>query len=77
MLRVEGEAGNFAVRLLKKPRYVVEEKCTGCGTCAEYCPILIKDESPPVILLIQITASSSTRMSAGSASRYAVPKPSI
>ena len=44
MLRVEGEAGNFAVRLLKKPRYVVEEKCTGCGTCAEYCPILIKDE---------------------------------
>ena len=44
VLRVEGKAGNFAVRLLKKPRYVVEEKCTGCGTCAEYCPILIKDE---------------------------------
>jgi len=44
VLRVEGEAGNFTVRLLKKPRYVVEEKCTACGTCAEYCPIFIKDE---------------------------------
>jgi len=41
---VDGEAGNFTVRLLKKPRYVLEEKCTACGTCTEYCPILIKDD---------------------------------
>ena len=22
----------------------MEEKCTACGTCAEYCPIFIRDE---------------------------------
>ena len=42
--RVEGEAGNFQVTLLKKPRYVDEEKCLGCPTCTEYCPINIPDE---------------------------------
>jgi len=41
--RVEGEAGNFQVHLIEEPRYVDEEKCTGCGTCAEYCPIYIPD----------------------------------
>ncbi|MBA7627369.1 Thiamine thiazole synthase [subsurface metagenome] len=40
---VDGEAGNFKVTLLKKPRYVDEEKCVGCGTCAEYCPVKIPD----------------------------------
>jgi heterodisulfide reductase subunit A len=41
--RVEGEAGNFQVHLIEEPRYVDEEKCTGCGICAEYCPIYIPD----------------------------------
>jgi len=40
---VEGEAGNFKVTLLKKPRYVDEEKCKGCPTCVEYCPVKIPD----------------------------------
>jgi heterodisulfide reductase subunit A len=40
---VEGEAGNFKVTLLKKPRYVDEEKCLGCPTCVEYCPVKIPD----------------------------------
>ena len=40
---VEGEAGNFKVTLIKKPRYVIESKCTGCTTCAEYCPVQIFD----------------------------------
>lgn len=44
MERVEGEAGAFSVRLRKKPRYVIQEKCTACGTCAEYCPIEIRDD---------------------------------
>ncbi|MBW1732766.1 MAG: CoB--CoM heterodisulfide reductase iron-sulfur subunit A family protein [Deltaproteobacteria bacterium] len=38
-----GEAGSFEVTLLQDPRYVDAEKCTGCGTCAEYCPINILD----------------------------------
>jgi NADH:ubiquinone oxidoreductase subunit E len=36
--KIEGEAGNFKVILNKKPRYVDEEKCTGCGTCIANCP---------------------------------------
>jgi len=40
---IEGEAGDFTVTLLQRPRYVDEEKCTGCGTCAEYCPVNILD----------------------------------
>ena len=36
---IEGEPGNFTVTLKKKPRYVSEEKCTGCGACALHCPV--------------------------------------
>jgi heterodisulfide reductase subunit A len=41
--RVEGEAGDFKVTLIKKPRYIVESKCTGCTTCVEYCPVKYPD----------------------------------
>ena len=40
---VEGRAGDFDVTLLRKPRYVNEELCTGCTVCAEYCPIPVPD----------------------------------
>ncbi|MFC2067452.1 FAD-dependent oxidoreductase [Chloroflexota bacterium] len=43
VINVSGEAGNFKVTLLKKPRYVDEEKCRGCPTCIEYCPVKILD----------------------------------
>jgi len=36
--KIEGQAGDFKVILNKKPRYVNEEKCTGCGTCITNCP---------------------------------------
>lgn len=41
--KVEGEAGDFTVTLNKKPRYVIEDKCTGCTVCSEYCPLPIDD----------------------------------
>jgi heterodisulfide reductase subunit A len=41
--RVEGEAGDFTVTLVKKPRYIIEERCTGCTTCVEYCPVHVPD----------------------------------
>ena len=40
---VEGQPGDFTVTLLKKPRYVNEDKCTGCTVCVEYCPVKIPD----------------------------------
>ena len=41
---MEGEAGDFKVTLVKKPRYIVESKCTGCTTCVEYCPVKYPDQ---------------------------------
>jgi heterodisulfide reductase subunit A len=41
--RVEGKAGDFKVTLTKKPRYIIEDKCTGCTTCAQYCPVKVPD----------------------------------
>lgn len=32
---VEGKEGSFKVKILKKPRYINMDKCTGCGLCAE------------------------------------------
>jgi heterodisulfide reductase subunit A len=41
--RVSGESGNFKVTLTKKPRYIIEDRCTGCTTCVEYCPVNYPD----------------------------------
>ncbi len=41
---VEGEAGNFKITITRKARYVNEEKCTGCGVCAQKCPVEALDE---------------------------------
>ena len=30
--------------LTKKPRYILEDKCTGCTTCVEYCPAKYPDQ---------------------------------
>jgi heterodisulfide reductase subunit A len=35
---VSGYVGNFTVKIHRKPRYVDEDLCTGCGTCVEKCP---------------------------------------
>jgi len=41
---VEGEVGDFKVRILRHPRYVIEEKCTACGDCTQVCPIVVPNE---------------------------------
>jgi len=36
---VSGEVGNFTIDLIKNPRYVDVEKCTGCKQCIDVCSV--------------------------------------
>lgn len=36
---VSGYIGNYTVNVRKNPRYIKEDACTGCGQCAENCPV--------------------------------------
>jgi len=36
---ISGDPGNFTVHVKKRPRYIDEEKCTGCGVCTNTCPV--------------------------------------
>jgi heterodisulfide reductase subunit A len=36
---LNGEPGNFEVKIRKQSRYIIEDKCNGCGLCAQECPI--------------------------------------
>lgn len=36
---VTGSVGSFRVRIRRKPRYVDESRCTGCGACLDSCPV--------------------------------------
>lgn len=42
--KVEGDIGQFKTTVLKKARYVDPAKCTGCGDCAEKCPVKVPNE---------------------------------
>ncbi|MCX8171738.1 MAG: CoB--CoM heterodisulfide reductase iron-sulfur subunit A family protein, partial [Candidatus Bathyarchaeota archaeon] len=44
LVKVEGYIGNFTVKIRKNPRYVLEDKCTGCGECVSVCPIEYPNE---------------------------------
>jgi heterodisulfide reductase subunit A-like polyferredoxin len=41
--KVKGQAGDFKVTVRRKARYVEEDRCTGCGACAEKCPTVVPD----------------------------------
>jgi heterodisulfide reductase subunit A len=44
LLSLDGAEGNFRARVLKHPRYINEDLCTGCGTCQEKCPSKTESE---------------------------------
>lgn len=44
VVKIEGEAPNFKVKVRQKARYVQADKCKGCGDCTEACPIAVKSE---------------------------------
>jgi heterodisulfide reductase subunit A len=41
---VMGSAGNFVVKVVRKPRFIDAGKCTGCGECMEKCPVRVVSE---------------------------------
>jgi NADH:ubiquinone oxidoreductase subunit E/NAD-dependent dihydropyrimidine dehydrogenase PreA subunit len=46
--QIQGEAGNFRVRVEQRPRGVDASKCTGCGDCWTQCPVrYAPHEVPP------------------------------
>jgi len=40
---IEGEPGDFTVRITEKAKYVDPEKCVACGLCEEKCPVKVDD----------------------------------
>ncbi len=44
LLNVSGYVGNFKVKIRKNPRYVIADRCTGCGECKDVCPIEFPNE---------------------------------
>ena len=40
---IEGEAGDYTLRLRQRNQWVNPDLCTGCGACTEVCPVVVPD----------------------------------
>ncbi len=59
--KIDGQAGNFTVTINKKPRYIDEEKCTGCGTCMNNCPVRYNAHFEEVDELVKVPLDKEDR----------------
>ncbi len=41
---IDGEAGNFKIKVNHRPRYIDLEKCVACNDCVVVCPVSIPNE---------------------------------
>ncbi|MFC1887541.1 FAD-dependent oxidoreductase [Candidatus Cloacimonadota bacterium] len=41
---VEGNPGDFTVKIIEHAKYVDPDKCVACGLCEEKCPVKVDDE---------------------------------
>jgi len=46
VVEISGYIGNYKVKIRKKSRYIDTSKCTGCGDCAQACPVKYRPYSP-------------------------------
>ncbi|MBU1040536.1 MAG: CoB--CoM heterodisulfide reductase iron-sulfur subunit A family protein [Proteobacteria bacterium] len=44
VVEVKGYVGNYTARIRTKPRYINQDRCTGCGLCMEKCPKSVPSE---------------------------------
>ena len=43
LVDIKGEPGNFKATVKRHPRYVDEDKCSGCSECTQACPVDVPD----------------------------------
>ncbi|NDY42423.1 CoB--CoM heterodisulfide reductase iron-sulfur subunit A family protein [Dissulfurirhabdus thermomarina] len=43
LVSLHGEPGRFTARVRKRPRYIDETVCNGCGQCTQYCIRIVRD----------------------------------